>query len=138
MFKRRSSKQGLLVGTMIPKIEEFKLTKLTASKHYAFIFISLHCMRCIEFIPFLSDLKVKYDNIEIFLMSTGENKENEELMKYYSWEFQIFHMNEENMLLFFNVDTPPFVIIVNSQGLVMAKGEVFNNKDFENIMNQAN
>lgn len=135
MFNRRMKKQGLLIGDRVPEIEELKLTQLPSNKFYAVILISLHCMGCIEFIPCLSDLKVECDNIEILLMSTGSNKENEELAKYYSWEFPIVHMNEENMQLYFNVATPPFALIVNSQGLVMAKGEVFSKKDFKNVIN---
>lgn len=134
MFNRRSKKQGLVIGGQIPEINELKLTQFLSNNLCAIIFVSLNCMRCIEFLPCLSDLRKECDNIEIFLISTGSNKENEELAKYYSWEFPIVHMNEENMQLFFNVATPPFILIVNSQGLVMAKGEVFNKKDFKDVM----
>lgn len=134
MLGRRSKKQGLSIGELIPGKELLDLSNKT--QLYAFFFVSLQCFRCLEFLPCISDLKAEHRNIMFVLISNGSVQENEELLNYYSWDFQIIHMNDEKMLHVYKVEKPPFVLVVNYRGQVIAKGEISKKVDFKNILDQ--
>ncbi len=99
-------------------------------KFQVFFFISLYCVRCIEFISVLKDVKKKLATTDFVVFSAGDNKRNEQMVSYFNWDFPVISLQPDDMLNYFNVSTMPYMIYVNKTGDVEISGLVHSEQEF--------
>ncbi|MFC5702309.1 TlpA family protein disulfide reductase [Cohnella faecalis] len=107
--------------------------KLPITGTQVLFFISLHCTHCIDLTPSLSEIKQEFTNIDFVLFSTGDNEDNQEMSKYFNWEFPVVHLNQSGMELQFGINRLPYMILV-VDGNIILSGVVYNKSDFSQLV----
>lgn len=91
------------------------------------LFISMHCVRCMELLPEMNSIRLPNTSIVIF--STGTQEDHEELDEFFQSKFKIVSLTPEQMEKDFLVRTHPFCIVIDDQQQVCNKGTPYNSMD---------
>ncbi|MNW56440.1 hypothetical protein D3C74_341550 [compost metagenome] len=118
-IKEYSDQNGQLV-----QLNTLKGTKIL-------LFVSMHCVRCIELLPQLRDLRLLNTNIVIF--STGDQEDHRELDDFLQNKWSIVSLSSEQMEEEFEVKTHPFCIVADANGRILNKGNVYSGEDVSNL-----
>lgn len=100
----------------------------------ALLFISMHCMHCIDLLPSIERMKKNHPKVSFCLYSTGDEVDNQSMIDYFEWNFPVYSLDTSGMEDFFKVTYLPFVVIADNRGSVMAKGVIYNDQDFEQLI----
>lgn len=103
----------------------FNIYNLKGKK--ALIFVSMHCVRCIELLPEIRS--VRLPNTSVIIFSTGNQEDHEQLDDFFQRKMKIVSLTSEQMERDFSVTTHPFCIVVDEHQQVCNKGTVYTGKD---------
>ncbi|MNW44066.1 hypothetical protein D3C74_212830 [compost metagenome] len=95
------------------------------------LFVSMHCVRCIELLPQIRDLCLPNTNIVIF--STGDQEDHKELDEFLQKKWSVVSLSPEQMEEEFEVKTHPFCIVADANGRILNKGNVYSGEDVSNL-----
>ncbi|MNW41597.1 hypothetical protein D3C74_187410 [compost metagenome] len=95
------------------------------------LFVSMHCVRCIELLPQIRDLRLPNTGVVIF--STGDQEDHRELDDFLHNKWSIVSLSPEQMEEEFEVKTHPFCIAVDEHGRILNKGNVYSGEDVSNL-----
>ncbi|MNW58557.1 hypothetical protein D3C74_364310 [compost metagenome] len=129
---------GLNLGELITNKEYsdqndqlFNLYKYKGKK--TLIFVSMHCVRCIELLPEIRTARLPHTSVIIF--STGNQEDCEQLDEFFQRKVKIVSITSEQMEEDFSVATHPFCIVVDECQQVCNKGTVYTGKDLLELVN---
>ncbi|MDQ0089833.1 CheY-like chemotaxis protein [Paenibacillus anaericanus] len=91
------------------------------------IFVSMHCVRCIELLPEIRT--VRLPNTSVIIFSTGNQEDHEQLDDFFQRKMKIVSLTSVQMEQDFSVTTHPFFIVVDEHQQVCNKGTVYTGKD---------
>ncbi|WP_201716132.1 TlpA family protein disulfide reductase [Rossellomorea arthrocnemi] len=128
---RSSHETGLEIGDDIPNLKffDFNREQVIFKGNCIFVFVSNYCAHCIDLLPELQGIS-DAGNSKLILFSTGDISDNEEMHKYFNWNFQVVQLNEDEMEKYFGVVTLPFCMIIN-KNQVVKKGVIYNMDDYK-------
>lgn len=109
-------------------------TKNTPS---ALFFLSITCNTCLKLMPQINDVKKENTGYLFYVFTDGEIEDNAEMSEYYNWDFPVFKLSSNEMLQNFNITYNPFVVIIDSLGIVESKGVVYETEDFSKIIRRS-
>ncbi|MNP11834.1 hypothetical protein D3C76_1040420 [compost metagenome] len=95
------------------------------------LFVSMHCVRCIELLPQIRDLRLSNTNIVIF--STGDQENHRELDDFLQKKWSIVSLSPEQMEEEFEVKTHPFCIVADANGRILNRANVYSGEDVSNL-----
>ncbi|MNW57525.1 hypothetical protein D3C74_353390 [compost metagenome] len=95
------------------------------------MFVSMHCVRCIELLPQIRDLRLPNTGIVIF--STGDQEDHKELDDFLQKKWSIVSLSSEQMEEEFEVKTHPFCIVADATGRILNRGNVYSGEDVSNL-----
>lgn len=96
------------------------------------LFISMHCVRCIELLPHIQALHLPNVNVVVFV--AGDRDDHEELADFFQNKIRVTMLSTEQMEQDFQVYTHPFCIVVDEQGMITNKGNVYNGEDVRKLL----
>ncbi|MEI0735610.1 MauE/DoxX family redox-associated membrane protein [Paenibacillus sp. JTLBN-2024] len=77
-----------------------------------FLFVSLFCNHCVEFLPQISVLQSKIPELGLVLFCNGDEEEHRDLKAYFQWDFPIVYLEPEDATLTYDVESFPYMILV--------------------------
>lgn len=114
---------------------DFKVIDLKKkNKSSALFFLSLTCNTCLKLMPQINDIRKEYDEYLYYIFTDGQLEDNREISDYFEWYFPVIKQSSNEMLHNFNITYNPFVILVNSNGIVESKGVIYESSDFTKII----
>jgi len=104
------------------KIVDYKGNEIYFSnnKVQLFLFVSLFCNHCVEFLPEINVLRNKVPGIQLSLFCNGDEEELQGLSDYFQWDFPIVYLEPEDATLMYNVETFPYMILIKEHQKVLA------------------
>lgn len=139
MGKRLIKDTGLKIGTQLSTTiridsmhEEIQL--IHNHKDTVLWFISMFCPVCLELIP---HIKSMYDgNRQFVVFLDGDSLDCMEIKTYFKWDFPLISLNSYEMEEKFEVIYHPFAIVLDSNGIVIKKGEISNSSHFKKVVEE--
>ncbi|MED1666023.1 peroxiredoxin family protein [Brevibacillus laterosporus] len=138
MSKKLVRDTGLEIGTTISQIhftnwDSSKLELNFLPKGAALVFVSVFCSYCIDLLPHLRSISQR-QNMQLYLFSDGEIEDHAEMVDYFEWEFPVIQLKHNEMNEIFEVTYHPFLLFVDSKGVIVSKGDIYNAVDFHKIL----
>ncbi|WP_334072204.1 MULTISPECIES: hypothetical protein [Paenibacillus] len=126
------SDHGLAIGSFIPNLEYVDQSGKTLSMHSipgrkVLLFISMHCIRCLELVPELQ--QIHRPSVRFILFSTGSDEDHKELAEFLQWKWPILSLSPEQMEKDFLIRTFPFGLVVDEHQRVCSKGTVYTSRE---------
>lgn len=110
---------------------------LIEDKLHLFLFVSLFCNHCVEFLPEINTIKNKIPEIQLILFCNGDEEEHSELSKYFRWDFPIVYMQPEDATLIYDVEKFPYMILIKENkkmlGASLTEWEVYENQIIRSV-----
>lgn len=91
------------------------------------LFLSMHCVRCMELVPELR--KVRLPHARLIVFSAGSPEDHVELGEFLGQTWTVVPLAPEHMEKDFLVRSHPFCIIVDRNRQVAGEGFVYNSTD---------
>ncbi|GAB6988323.1 hypothetical protein [Paenibacillus pini] len=104
------------------EVVDFKGNKIEfpSNQVQLFLFVSLYCNHCVEFLPQINVLRSKVPNIQLVLFCNGDEEEHQDLSDYFHWDFPIVFIEPENATLTYDIETFPYMILIKQHQKVFA------------------
>ncbi|MCG7379216.1 redoxin domain-containing protein [Paenibacillus sp. ACRSA] len=103
--------------------------RIVPQRYTAYFFITLHCVYCIDLIPCLNEIKDRYPNVDIVLLSSGSQEDHKEMVEYFQWDFPLIEMEKLEMHKHFDVTMQPYMIIVDADRIIHSSTVVYTTED---------
>ncbi|WP_186380997.1 peroxiredoxin [Paenibacillus xylanexedens] len=103
--------------------------KIVPQRFTAYFFITLHCVYCIDLIPYLNEIKQRYLDVDIVLLSSGSQEDHKEMVEYFHWDFPVIEMEKLEMHKHFDVTMHPYMIIVDADRIIHSSTVVYTAED---------
>ncbi|MGZ9586637.1 TlpA family protein disulfide reductase [Paenibacillus marinisediminis] len=137
LLKKPTRETGMAIGTNLSNMSfiNYNDTNIQISdykENTALVFISLHCMQCIDLLPSIQELIDKL-KIPFILFSTGDVEDNIEMANYFNWEFPVISINTKQLEEIFKITYLPFLMIIDKNHIIKNKGVVLDKENFEFI-----
>ena len=94
-------------------------------------FTSLHCMYCIDLLPHLNEIAKLSSGFSLILISDGNDSEIADMIDFFKWDFPIISCEESIIYKYLNGIKYPFMILLNENNDLLAKGTIYNEIDFQ-------
>lgn len=94
-------------------------TRFTDGRPQLFLFVSLFCNHCVEFLPQISVLRSKIPEMGLVLFCNGDEEEHRDLKAYFHWDFPIVYLEPEDATLTYDVESFPYMILVKNRQKVL-------------------
>ncbi|CAM4449569.1 thiol-disulfide isomerase/thioredoxin [Paenibacillus endophyticus] len=120
---------GITVGTQLPQ-HELTIPVFQTEGKTALLFISLHCMHCVDLLPYIKKIQNNYP-FTFFLYSNGDKDDHAEMVEYFGWDFSVITASVEKMETIFHVAALPFGILCDENKRVIEKSVVYNDAGFD-------
>ncbi|MGN7350502.1 TlpA family protein disulfide reductase [Paenibacillus amylolyticus] len=88
-------------------------------KSQLYLFVSLYCNHCVDFLPEITDLRNKIPHIEFVLFCNGDEEEHDGLIEYFKWDFPVVHIDSEDATLMYDINTFPHFIYIKEHQRVL-------------------
>ncbi|AKF95753.1 redoxin domain-containing protein [Brevibacillus laterosporus] len=138
MSKKLVRDTGLEIGTPIPHIhftnwDSSQLELKFLPKGVALVFVSVFCSYCIDLLPHLRSISQSQD-MQLYLFSDGEIEDHAEMVDYFEWDFPVIQLKHQEMNEIFKVSYHPFLLLTDSKGVIISKGDIYRAEDFHKIL----
>lgn len=122
---------SLLPGAFLDKIQDHG-QQGGATNHSAklYLFTSMYCAYCIDLLPHISTIQEEFPSFSLYLFSTGDEEDHQNMREYFNWEFPIVHLDQSDMEAYASVTHLPYMILTDEKDKVMAKGVIYDASDF--------
>ncbi len=87
------------------------------------LFISMHCVRCMELVPELQQIHLP--QARVILFSTGSDEDHKELDEFLQRKWPIISLSSEQMEQDFLIRSHPFGLVANENHQIIDKGTVY-------------
>ncbi|MGQ8871297.1 TlpA family protein disulfide reductase [Paenibacillus sp. TSA_86.1] len=115
----------MLITQMVSysSVIDYKGNKINFSKEKCqlFLFVSLYCNHCVDFLPEITSLRNKIPNIEFVLFCNGDEEEHDGLIEYFNWDFPVVHIETEDATLMYDINTFPYFIFIKENQKVLGE-----------------
>lgn len=124
--------QGLALGRFIPNKEYVDQSGRVLSMHSiqgmkVLLFISMHCVRCLELVAELQ--QIHQPSARFLLFSTGNDEDHRELDEFLQRKWPILAVSPEQMERDFLIRTFPFVLVADEHQRICHKGTVYTSRE---------
>ncbi|TPG68009.1 alkyl hydroperoxide reductase [Brevibacillus laterosporus] len=141
MSKKLVRDTGLEIGTKIPQIhftnwDSSQVELNFLPKGTALVFVSVFCSYCIDLLPHLRSIS-QCEDMQLYLFSDGEIEDHAEMADYFEWEFPVIQLKHKEMSEIFEITYHPFLLVTDSQGVIVSKGDIYHVEDFRKIAESA-
>ncbi|RCX19131.1 hypothetical protein DFP94_105147 [Fontibacillus phaseoli] len=91
------------------------------------LFISMHCVRCMELVPELQQMHLPHARFILF--STGSDEDHKELDEFLQRKWPIVSLSPEQMEEDFLIRSHPFGLVIDENQQVCNKGTVYTSNE---------
>ncbi|GIO86516.1 hypothetical protein J25TS5_34480 [Paenibacillus faecis] len=124
--------QGPALGSFIPNREYVDRSGRVLSMHSiqgmkVLLFISMHCVRCLELVAELQE--IQQPSARFLLFSTGNDEDHQELDEFLQRKWPILALSPEQMGSDFLIRTFPFVLVADEHQRICHKGTVYTSRE---------
>lgn len=91
------------------------------------LFISMHCVRCMELVPELQQIHMP--QIRLILFSTGSDEDHNELDEFLQRKWPIISLSSELMEQDFLIRSHPYGLVADDNNQICDKGTIYSSND---------
>lgn len=89
------------------------------------LFISMHCVRCMELVPEIQQIQLPHVHARLILFSAGSGEDHKELDEFLQRKWPIVSLSPEQMEQDFHIRSHPFGLVVDENQRIFGKGPVY-------------
>ncbi|MBD8500059.1 TlpA family protein disulfide reductase [Paenibacillus arenosi] len=107
--------------SLTDQLEDYKGNPIMIQQHMStvFIFVSLYCSYCVEFLPEIATLTEKCPDVDVILFCNGTIEEHDEMINYFDWKFPIVYMEPTEAERRYDVGEYPFIMLIKDGTCVL-------------------
>ncbi|WP_410770612.1 hypothetical protein [Fontibacillus sp. BL9] len=95
------------------------------------LFISMHCVRCMELVPELQQITLSHARLILF--STGSDEDHKELDEFLQRKWPIVSLSPEQMEQDFLIRSHPFGLVADENQQICDKGTVYTSNELKEL-----